>query len=68
VTATLPDGRKLRRELGAGSSYLSSEDPRLHFGLGGASVLPEVRVRWPGGEETVARDVEANQILGIDAP
>ena len=34
VTATLPDGRKLVREVHAGSSYLSSEDPRIHFGLG----------------------------------
>jgi hypothetical protein len=68
VTATLSDGRKLRRELLAGSSYLSSEDPRLHFGLGEANVIREVRVRWPGGEETVLRDVEANQVLEVEAP
>ena len=29
-----PDGRTLVREVLAGSSYLSSEDPRVHFGLG----------------------------------
>ena len=34
VTAVLPDGRRLVQELHAGSSYLSSEDPRAHFGLG----------------------------------
>jgi ASPIC and UnbV/FG-GAP-like repeat len=68
VTATLPDGRKLRRELAAGGSYLSSEDPRLHFGLGGASVVRELRVRWPGGEESVLEDVEANQLVEVDAP
>jgi hypothetical protein len=68
LTATLSDGRKLRRELAAGSSYLSSEDPRLHFGLGGASAVRELRVRWPGGEETVLRDVEANQRLEVEAP
>ena len=34
VTVTLADGRRLSREVRAGSSYLSSEDPRLHFGLG----------------------------------
>jgi ASPIC and UnbV/FG-GAP-like repeat len=67
VTATLPDGRKLRRELAAGSSYLSSEDPRIHFGLGGAASVPELRVRWPGGEETVLEDVEANQLVEVDA-
>jgi hypothetical protein len=68
VTVTLADGRKLRRELQAGSSYLSSEDPRLHFGLGGAGSVPEVRVRWPGGEETVLENVEANRLLEVEAP
>ena len=68
VTATLADGRKLRRELAAGGSYLSSEDPRLHFGLGGASSVRELRVRWPGGEETLLRDVEANERLKVEAP
>ena len=37
VTVTLPDGRELVAEAHAGSSYLSSEDPRLHFGLGSAT-------------------------------
>jgi ASPIC and UnbV/FG-GAP-like repeat len=68
VTATLPDGRKLRRELAAGSSYISTEDPRLHFGLGDAGAVTELRVRWPDGEETILRDVETNQILEVDAP
>jgi hypothetical protein len=68
VTAKLPDGRRLRRELLAGSSYLSSEDPRLHFGLGSAASVPELRIRWPGGEETVREGVEANQVLEVDAP
>ena len=34
MTAVLPNGRRLVQELKAGSSYLSSEDPRAHFGLG----------------------------------
>ena len=37
VTAVLPDGSRLVREIEAGSSYLSSEDPRAHFGLGKAT-------------------------------
>jgi ASPIC and UnbV/FG-GAP-like repeat len=68
VTATLPDGGKLRRELAAGSSYLSSEDPRLHFGLGKATSVRELRVRWRNGEETVHEELEANQLLKVDAP
>ena len=52
VTVVLDDGRRLVREARAGSSYLSSEDPRLHFGLGDATRVREVVVRYPGGAVT----------------
>jgi hypothetical protein len=52
VTVTLPGGRKLVREVHAGSSYLSSEDPRVHFGLGTAPKVLEVKVRYPDGTAT----------------
>jgi hypothetical protein len=68
VTAVLPDDRKLRRELLAGSSYLSSEDPRLHFGLGAAARVRELVVRWPGGEETRLTDVDPNGLVEVEAP
>jgi hypothetical protein len=68
ATVILADGRKLRRELQAGSSYLSSEDPRLHFGLGDDARVREVVVRWPGGDETRLDDVEANELVEVDAP
>jgi ASPIC and UnbV/FG-GAP-like repeat len=68
VKATLPEGRNLLRALAAGSSYLSSEDPRLHFGLGDATSVRELRIRWPGGEETVLDDIAANQVLEVEAP
>ena len=47
VTVVLPDGRRLVREVQAGSSYLSSEDPRVHFGLGEASRVRSSTVRYP---------------------
>ena len=68
VTVTLPGGRKLVREAQAGSSYASSEDPRLHFGLGAAERVDSVEVRWPGGAETRLDDVEANQLLRLEPP
>jgi hypothetical protein len=55
VTAVLADGRKLVREVHAGSSYLSSEDPRVHFGLGKATKLVELTVRYPGGRVATLR-------------
>ena len=57
VTAVLPDGRRLVQEIHAGSSYLSSEDPRAHFGLGKATTVEELTVRYPGGRETRLSDV-----------
>ena len=36
-------------EVRSGSSYLSQEDTRLHFGLGDRTTVDVVRVRWPAG-------------------
>jgi hypothetical protein len=55
VTAVLADGRKLVQEVHAGSSYLSSEDPRVHFGLGKATKLVELTVRYPGARVATLR-------------
>jgi ASPIC and UnbV/FG-GAP-like repeat len=65
VTAVLPGGRRLVREMHAGSSYLSSEDPRPHFGLGDVNRVRELVVRWPDGGETRRRDVAANRIVKV---
>jgi hypothetical protein len=32
-----------------GGSYLSSSDPRLHFGLGPAWQVDRIEVQWPSG-------------------
>lgn len=65
VTAVLSDGRRLVREVFAGSSYLSSEDPRVHFGLSDVTRVRELRVRFPGGQETRRADVTADRILTV---
>ena len=65
VTAVLPNGRRLVREVHAGSSYLSSEDPRVHFGLGEATKVAQLVVRYPDGHVTRIGDVAANQILHV---
>jgi hypothetical protein len=48
VTVVDSTGKRQVREVQAGSSYLSSEDPRVHFGLGKATVR-SLTVRLPGG-------------------
>src|SRR5919106_2096446 len=65
VTAVLPDGRELVREVQTGSSYLSSEDPRVHFGLGDASEVRELRVEFRNGTVTRLTNVAANRIVDV---
>jgi hypothetical protein len=65
LTAALPDGRRLVQELHAGSSYLSSEDPRAHFGLGRATVVRELTIRFPEGTVKRLRKVAADRILEV---
>jgi enediyne biosynthesis protein E4 len=67
VTAALPDGRRLVQEVHAGSSYLSSEDPRVHFGLGAATKVNRLTVRYPDGRETFLTNVSADRIVRIPA-
>lgn len=63
VTAVLPDGTELTREMLTGSSYLSSEDPRCHFGLGEFQRVSRLIITWPDQTETVLRRVRSNQII-----
>jgi ASPIC and UnbV/FG-GAP-like repeat/NQR2, RnfD, RnfE family len=65
VTAELPGGRKLVREVQAGSSYLSSEDPRVFFGLGKATRVRSLVVRYPGGRTTRLTGVKPDRILTL---
>ena len=62
VEVVLPDGRSLMREWHVGSSYLASEDTRLHVGLGSFTEAATVRVWWQDKvwEETA---VSANQLI-----
>jgi hypothetical protein len=46
-------------------SYASSNDPRVHFGLGADSVIKEIELRWPTGAVQVLYNVKADQVLTI---
>jgi len=41
--------RRLVDEVRSGSSYVSNSDMRVHFGLGAATKIDSVQVRWPSG-------------------
>ncbi|HEX4519647.1 MAG TPA: FG-GAP-like repeat-containing protein [Gaiellaceae bacterium] len=68
LTATLPNGRKLVQELHDGSSYLSSADPRAHFGLGGETSVKSLTIRWPDGRVSHLSNVGADKIITVSPP
>ena len=51
---------RLREDVISGGSYLSSNDPRPHFGLGQATQVDDVEVHWPSGK------VEHFTVPGVD--
>ncbi len=59
------DGATRIRESRAAASYLSSNDPRVHFGLGDVE-RAAVTIRWPDGAETAAGEVPLDRIVEIE--
>jgi hypothetical protein len=48
VVTVTAEGRRFVSLINPGQSYLSSGDPRAHFGLGKSERVEEIRVDWPG--------------------
>ena len=67
VTLETSEGRQVR-EINNVASYLSSNDIRLHFGLGAATVIRQIDVVWPSGTHQTLKNVAINQILVIEEP
>ena len=66
VTVTLKDGTKMQQHVYAGSGYLGSNEPTVHFGLGDYDSVKSVEVLWTTGMTDKVENVESNQILVID--
>ena len=66
VTLETDAGRQVR-EVKAGGSYLSSNDPRVHFGIGTHSVR-RVLIRWPSGILQELRDIHPGRYQIIEEP
>ena len=52
---------KVVQEVSGSTGYISAPDARLHFGLGAASALSDVVVRWPSGREQRVGDLAADR-------
>jgi hypothetical protein len=61
-------GQKQFAEERSGGSYLSRNDPRLHFGLGTCSKSTKVTVMWPSGTLQVVDSLPLNKYTVIREP
>ena len=51
-----------------GGSYLSVDDPRVHFGLGTCGKLDRLQIRWPDGRAQVLNNPAVDRYLTLDEP
>jgi hypothetical protein len=52
-------------EIHSGGSYLSQNDLRVHFGLGTATKIDSLEVRWPSGATDLVRNLAADDFYGV---
>jgi enediyne biosynthesis protein E4 len=61
-------GRTQFDEVRSGSSYLSQNDLRIHFGLGSSSKAERIEIEWPSGTQQTLRDVAGDRVVSIEEP
>ncbi len=67
VTAVLPGGRRIVTQNGNASGYVSTGSPIVHLGLGKATRLEGLTVRWPSGRVQDAGPVsEVDRTVVLD--
>lgn len=59
------DDLYLTKEVHSGSSYLSQNDLRLHFGLNKNTVIDTLELKWTSGKKQHFTNLKANQIFQI---
>jgi hypothetical protein len=64
VRVVTADGEQ-RQEVRGGGSYYSQSDLRLQFGLGDATTVERVIVRWPNGTEETWTGLRIDQIHAL---
>ena len=57
--------RRVTRTVRTAYSYLASNDPRVHLGLGEARQASRVSVRWPNGTIEAFGDLQADRVVTL---
>jgi hypothetical protein len=64
VKAVVGD-RTLTNEVRSGSTFLSQSDLRLHFGLGQAKSVDQLKIEWPSGATETIKNVNAGAFVTV---
>ena len=59
-------GKRQVREIHLGSGYLSSPPPEAHFGIGMATKVDRIEIRWPDGTMQRIGSQRGNQYLIVE--
>jgi enediyne biosynthesis protein E4 len=59
------DGQKQYAQKQSSSGYLSTDDPRVHFGLGEHTVVDTIEVIWPSGKIQKLENIQAGQVVTL---
>jgi len=52
-------------EIHSGGSYLSQSDLRVHFGLGSATKIDSLEIRWPSGATDTVKDLAVDKFYAV---
>ena len=63
-----PQERTIRREANTNAGTFNQSDLPVHFGLGSATQIDELRIVWADGTEQVIENLAADQYLTIAMP
>jgi hypothetical protein len=58
-------GMTQTEEIHSGGSYLSQSDTRVHFGLGKATSIDSLEIRWPSGRMETFKALSADRFYSV---
>lgn len=62
------NGQQQLQQVSGGSGFCSQNQRRLHFGLGRATAVDRVEIRWPSGRKQTVTAPKVDQILKVKEP
>ena len=68
VTVTDSNGKKQIFDANTSGSYLSSNDPRIVVGLGSASAVRTVEIKWPSGTVQILNEPQLDRYVVVTEP